>query len=104
MLNLVVDYMDEPNVTIETKETIDRGNLDWFKKCMATGNVELMSQEDGLKRLEEYVGNFGGSLDAEWAEKKAEFLEQIKDKVGMFYIWNVEDDVDLMFVEQGEVI
>ena len=61
-----------------------------------------VSLENGLQECDDYFTNYGerSQEDKEkWNKLKLEYCEKVKDKVGKFYIWGVEYDCDLMFVE-----
>ena len=62
---------------------------------------ELVSIEEGLKKVEQYGIDYDCKGD-NWTEAVEEYKEMIGDSVGKFYIWSVESDLNLMFVEDGE--
>ena len=81
--------------------------LDGFKdeEC-EWGVVDL---EEGLSELDDYYMDNGNGmeederLDKEWEKVKDEFRSKVKGKEGFFWLWGIEYDYELMFVEEDSI-
>ena len=107
MINLFVCHInDGGDIGIDYDD--EKGFWNSFL-CENQGDIEWCERdlESGLSELESYF-TVDGSVERnekdvkEFEEKKKEFLKSIEGKKGKFYMWGVEYDCDLCFIEEGE--
>lgn len=85
--------------------------LDGFKEDNGDGSCEwgVVDLEEGLSELDDYYMDNGNGmeederLDKEWEKVKDEFRSKVKGKEGFFWLWGVEYDYELMFVEEDSI-
>ena len=77
-----------------------------FKECFRDGLEEdewnVVTLENGLKELDDYFSDYGDRDEEEvkeWKKLKEDYVSMIGDKKGKFYVWGVEYDCELMFIE-----
>ena len=101
-LNLSVMNLNEGGMFwIDEWEDIDSSYKCIFYEELEEG-LESVSIEEGFKDLDEYfgVGDEDREDDVEkYEELKKEFIKRIGDRKGKFYVWGVEYDCELSFVE-----
>lgn len=101
-LNLSVMNLNEGGLFwIDEWENIDSNYRCMFYEELEEG-LESVSIEEGFKDLDEYfgVGDEDREDDVEkYEELKKEFINKIGDRKGKFYVWGVEYDCELTFVE-----
>ena len=101
-LNLSVLHLcEDGSFNIEEWDDIDREFRCVFYEELEDG-MESVSIEEGFKDLDEYFGiEDKERVDdlIEYEELKKEFIKKIGDRKGKFYVWGVEYDCELTFVE-----
>ena len=76
-------------------------NLDRFHEFLHQ-LYELCRLEEVLKELNDYFSDYGDRSEEdviEFEKLKSEYVEMIGDKKGKFYLWGIEYDLQLMFIE-----
>ena len=102
MLNLcVVHGSDGGDVRVETKNSMYEECLEVFVGGVENDEWEEVDLEKGLFECKKY-GNDSGSNMENWDEVVKKYVDEVSEKKGKFYLWGVEYDLDLMFVEEGE--
>lgn len=103
MINIFVG-MENEQVTVETDSEL-RSELGMeattFVFVLNFHEWKSISLEEGLKNVEQYGTEYACEM-SNWTESVDKFKELINGKVGNFYLWSVECDMNLMFVEDGE--
>ena len=102
MINICVACDNEKVVVQNDVEFRSDENFDLLNVFIANFDVSTnVSIEDGLKEVEQYGIDYYCQLD-NWSESVEKYKELIGDKVGKFYLWSVETDLSLIFVEDSE--
>ena len=102
MINICV-ACDNENVVVQNDvEFRSDENFDLLNVFITNFDVSKnVSVEEGLKEVEQYGIDYYCQLD-NWTESVEKYKELIDDKVGKFYLWSVETDLSLIFVEDSE--
>ena len=73
-----------------------------FHEQLVEGDVEETTLEHGLTELDKYFVDCGTRSEEDkvkWNDLKEQYKELVKDVPGKFYLWGVEYDYELMFVD-----
>ena len=101
-LNLcVLDLEEGGDILLEKYDEMNEDFRESFESDLEENEVKLVSLENGLKELDDYFEYEEREDDEieEYENKKKEFVSKIEHMEGKFYIWSVEYDLELMFVE-----
>ena len=97
-LNLcVMNLNDGGELILERYDEMDEEYVEIFEE-----DKWEVSLEEGLKELNDYFSDYGDRSEEdviEFEKLKSEYVEMIGDKKGKFYLWGIEYDLQLMFIE-----
>lgn len=103
LINLVVvNLNDGGDLSIERDEVEESWN-DFVEENEGDISYFEKSLEDGLKECDDYFNGYGERSEEdkkEWNELKENYKKMVEGKNGKFYVWGIEYDCDLMFVEE----
>ena len=99
-------YIDEFGVGVESYAEMDSHNKMAFRVSARQGELEEVSLEEGLRVMDDYVNQFSSVSDLEtefpdYVKSRQQFEKEVSGKVGKFYIWAIEYDTQLMFIEDS---
>ena len=102
-LNLcVVNLNDGGELLLEKYENMDKDFINIFDYNLKNKEVGEVNLNEGLIELDEYFNNYGERDEIDknnYIKIKSEFINKIGSKVGNYYLWGVEYDLELMFIE-----
>jgi len=102
-LNLcVMNLGDGGELMLEREGDVDEEFMECFEDGLKEKEWSVVSLEDGLKELDDYFNDYGERDEEdveEWNMLKKEYVKEIGDRKGKFYVWGVEYDCELMFIE-----
>ena len=97
-LNLCVMILnDGGELILERYDEMDEEYVEIFEE-----DKWEVSLEEGLKELNDYFSDYGDRSEEdviEFEKLKSEYVEMIGDKNGKFYLWGIEYELQLMFIE-----
>ena len=91
----VVNEVDGGELLIEECEECKFKEV--FLEGLEEGDWEEVSLKEGLEKLKHYFVCYG---EGDFEENKETFLRRIGKKKGKCFMWSVECDYELMFIEE----
>ena len=97
-------YISEFGEGVNSYAEMERSDKMAFRFSAKEGELEKVSLEEGLSMMDDYINRFSDVSDLEtefpdYVKSRQQFEKEVSGKVGKFYIWSIEYDLQLMFIE-----